>query len=131
MRRIFNCTLPVLTAVLFCGWMIQSAPADDSQSTGSITGTVMHNGQGVSGAQVRLIELHLSTSDNQQQAKKPATGLAGKPLTTTTDTDGRFNFNDVPAETYSVFVRQEGQGIGHTRVTVVPNSNVTVSVILR
>ena len=130
--------------------------AQDSQETGSVSGTVVDKeGNVVEGAMVRLMKPMqrgrgpadkpaIEGTPSQQLAEnpakpgKPGKAAPGKPgdrpkpvATATTDADGKFTMNDVPAGDYMVVAMVRGQGAARQPVTVKAGETATAELKLK
>src|SRR5438093_898760 len=130
----------VLVLIVLVNWA--SARADEPAAKGgSVTGTVMKDGKPVANACVGLIAAPVKAKGKgltKHAATQPAAAdgqskhgkheIVGN---TTTNSDGKFTLENIPAGEYVVVAGEKGQGRGKVRVTVSEGESASVSIDLQ
>jgi protocatechuate 3,4-dioxygenase beta subunit len=151
MFRMMKWAAPVVAfGLLLALSATRSTAADESASgdKGTVTGTVVDkDGKPVANCQVRLFhpsgkaanhkKKDNNTGEDQSavradhKAQTLAKGNRPTPVaSTTTDNDGKFTLNDVPAGNYMVIANQRGVGNAREKVTVKAGETATVELKL-
>ena len=133
----------VLAGLIFVGWTVRSAPADEptATKTGSVNGTVVKDGKPVANARVGLMVAPVKTRV-KGLGKHPATQPADDQTTkkrgrhntlanTSTDADGKFTLENIAPGEYVVIAGEKGQGRGKARLTVTSGESASVSIDLQ
>ncbi len=109
-----------------------SAPT--TAGSGAINGSVTKDGQPIANVRVSLLALPDKGARLGKQPKGKAGkagGAAAKALAqTTTDADGKFNFNNIVPGTYVVMAVERGEGRGRQRVVVADGQSPDVKIAL-
>ena len=153
MFRVMKWATPVVALALLFSFnsVVRAQEANASQEAGSVSGKVVDGeGNTVSGAVVRLMkpfargrggaegagkaekQAKRGNRPAQQLAAKPGKGDRPKPIATaTTDAEGKFTLNDIPAGEYVVAAMLRGQGNARQPVTVKAGETATVDLKLK
>ena len=137
MRRMKTMAAFGLTAVLAMAAFGSAADPTPAANTGTVTGTVRgQDGKPAANAAVKLTVSGKSFRPDQQpsksddKAEKPAKGdkKTAKALTATTDADGKFRVENVPAGQYAVTAAITGTSRGKSNVLVKAGETADVSI---
>ena len=137
MSRFIKWAAPMAAFALLLSLAAIGARAEDAKKeTGKIEGTVKDkDGKAVNGLTVSLF--HPPSKAEKKSAKlaekgeKPAKGE--KPVavaSATTDSDGKFTMNDVPAGDYMIVARQKGVGQAREKVSVKAGETTSIDLKL-
>jgi hypothetical protein len=135
MSRFIKWAAPVVAFAVLVSLAAIGARAEDAKKdTGKIEGTVKDSeGKAVSGLTVSLFHPMEKAAPKQSAKLAEKGGKGEKPVavaSATTDTDGKFTMNDVPAGDYMVIAKQKGQGQARQKVTVKAGETASVDLKL-
>jgi len=133
------------TPVLALGLLVaftSAVRADDAKATGSISGTVTGaDGKAAANVTVRVVnppaKADKAKEGDKPAAEKQAAGDKGKGgrkeaiVSGTTDNDGKFKLDNVPAGDYLVIAIAKGIGNGREKATVKAGETTSVSITLK
>jgi hypothetical protein len=115
--------------------------ADAGAATGTVSGTVVDaDAKPVAGANVLLLDKSTVPSQDKttqdqtkpdQQADKPKRKMPKPVARTTTDNDGKFTMENVPAGEYVAVVRAKKLGAARVDVVVTAGETATVDLALK